>query len=145
MKHPLILFLALVVASPVALAHSGVENPAVMARMTAMKSIATATKTLGDMTKGTRAFDAAEAREAFEAIAAQSKRVPALFEAREDDPKSEALPVIWDDFADFEAKNATMQTTAAQLSRSVATLDELRAGFNDLGATCAACHKTYRK
>lgn len=145
MKHPIFLILALLVASPVALAHSGVETPAVMARMMGMKSIAAATKTLGDMAKGTKSFDAAEARAALKTIAAQSKRVPTLFEPQEDDPKSEALPRIWTDFSDFKAKNKAMQTTANRLSRSVNSRDDLRAGVKELGDTCAACHKTYRK
>lgn len=145
MKRVLFLLFILCLASPIALAHSGVKNPAVMARMEAMKSIGSATKTVGDMARGKRDFDLNAARTALDTIAQEAGRVSDLFANPEDDPKSEALPAIWDDFSDFQTKNDQMQSTAATLASTVTTLDDLRAGLAQLGDTCSACHKLYRK
>ena len=100
-----ILAAGLIPAGGMALAHAGVENPAVKARMDAMSDIGAGTKVLGNMARGRVAFDAAEAEAeaALARIATRAAETPALFEAQEDDPKSEALPAIWADFADFSA------------------------------------------
>ena len=127
-----------------ALAHQGVQNPAVMARMNAMSAIADATKTLGDMAKGSVSFDAPRAQAAAQALAEKAADVPGLFEAREDDPKSEALPVIWETFEDFRQKTEEMEAAALALT-NVADLGGLRAGMGALGQSCKGCHQGYRK
>ena len=68
------------------------------------------------------------------AIAARAATVPKLFEAQEDDPKSEALPIIWDEFAAFTEKSKDMESAALRMSSSVTTLDELRPALLELGA-----------
>ena len=127
-----------------ALAHSGVKNPAVQARMNAMMDIAGATKVLGNMAKGTVPFDAAAAREAAAQIADKAAQVPTLFAAPETDPKSEAAPAIWQDFATFTAQARQMETAASAAAAQIAAPEDLRAGLAAIGATCASCHKAYR-
>jgi cytochrome c556 len=146
-KHALILSLCTLVPlalATVAMAHSGVKNPAVLARMNGMKAIGDATKTVGEMAKGNRAFDSATARQAFESIATEAARVPALFATPEDDPKSEARADIWAQFGDFESKSRAMQSLAEDLAGSVTTLNELRDAMPRLGDSCSACHRLYR-
>lgn len=137
------LALAATLTATMALAHTDVKNAAVLARMDAMKGIAQNLKVLGDMAKGERAFDAAEAGAAKAAMAAHVDEVPALFAAPETDPKSEALPAIWDNMADFEAKTADMARAVAALETGSA--EAIGAGLRDVGATCGACHKLYRQ
>lgn len=126
-------------------AHSGVKNPAVMARMNAMSGVQEGMKVLGDMAKQTRAFDAEAAQQAAVKIAGHAEETPALFEAQEDDPKSEARPAIWENFADFTAKSDAMRDTARAVSANMTSLDDVRAGLKQLGETCTACHKLYRE
>ncbi len=145
MKAKTILPIVLTLAASAALAHGGVQNAAVLARMDAMKAIGDATKVLGEMAKGTTAFDVEAARAAAETIASHAAETPVLFEAREDDPKSEALPGIWENFEDFTAKAADLQALAGDLAMGLDTPDALRAGLGDLGATCKACHTEYRE
>ena len=113
MKAKYILPLFLAVTASAALGHGGVLNAAVLARMEAMKAIGDATKVLGEMAKGAVAFDANAARAAAETIATHAADTPALFEAREADPKSEAKPGIWENFADFTAKAGDLGFTKA--------------------------------
>lgn len=128
-----------------AAAHTGVKNPAVVARMDAMKATQDGVKVLGAMVKGERSFDATAARAAAAEIAAEAARTPDLFKAQETDPNSEALPVIWEDFADFTAKSKDLERVALALSASLETEDQLRAGLGQIGAACKACHEVYRE
>lgn len=135
--------LAALLAASAVVAHQGVTNPAVMARMQGMSALAAETKLLGEMAKGARSFDAAAAQAATAAIAAHGAEIPALFKAPETDPKSEALPAIWEDFARFEAA-ASALVTAAQAADLTAP-EGLAPALAAIGATCGACHKRFRE
>lgn len=125
-----------------ALSHSGVQNPAVMTRMHGMSDLAAQTKVLGDMAKGKTTFDAQTAHAATQAIQAEAARIPSLFQPRETDPQSEALPSIWTSFDSFTALAADLQDAAGQ---DVSTPQALAQTLGAIGQTCAACHKSYRK
>jgi len=126
-------------------AHSGVTNPAVMARMDSMKSIGDDMETLGNMMKGVTAFDAAVARAAAASLAVHAAETPALFEAEEDDPQSEAKAAIWQDYADFTEKSDALVELATGLSTSIDSVDDLPAAVRALGQACQTCHKLYRE
>lgn len=128
-----------------ALAHTGVKNAAVKARMDGMSAIANEMKTLGQMSKGVIPFDAAQARTATAAIAKHAAETPALFKAEEDDPMSEAKADIWENFDDFTKKSKTLATLASELSVSIEADSDLAPALKALGATCQSCHKPYRE
>lgn len=142
--RPIPLFVALFAASA-ALAHSGVSNPAVKARMHAMMQIADNTKILGAMAKGEAAFDADEARAAAAAIAAHAASVPTLFMAEEHDPKSEALPAIWQDFDTFGQRSEALTLAAAEAAGTIETEADLKPALARIGGTCKSCHQDFRK
>ena len=135
-------FVAAIFVAGAALAHDGVKNPAVTARMEGMKQMGGAAKILGEMVKGAVAFDAASANAAMETLRVESARIEALFEAEEDDPKSEALPAIWQDYPDFAAKAEALKAAASQ---TVGSLAELQGVTSQIGGVCRACHKDYRE
>ena len=123
-------------------AHSGVKNPAVKARMDLMGEIKEATGVLGNMAKGTLGFDAAQAAAAQAALLDAAERIDAAFEAPESDPKSEALPVIWTDWAGFQVETAGMIRAVAALDPG--SLTGVRAGIGPIGQSCGRCHEGYR-
>lgn len=126
-------------------AHGGVQNPAVLARMDAMTLTAKAMEVIADMAKGKIAFDATTARAAAADVARHSAQTVALFEQPETDPKTEALPVIWERFDDFTSKARETEAIATTLAATLETPEDLRAGLMQLGASCKACHRDYRK
>ncbi|MCE8519392.1 cytochrome c [Ruegeria pomeroyi] len=142
--RPIPLVVALFTASA-ALAHSGVSNPAVKARMHAMMQIADNTKILGAMAKGEAPFDADEARAAAAAIAAHAASVPTLFMAEEHDPKSEALPAIWQDFDTFGQRSEALTLAAAEAAGTIETEADLKPALARIGGTCKSCHQDFRK
>lgn len=137
--------LALITAGTAALAHSGVTNKDVMARMMVMSSISDQMKVIGSMAKGETAFDADAVNAALIEIAAQSAQVPAMFETPATDPKSEALPVIWEQWGSFTEHAREAETVAERLAGTVSAPSDLGPVLGQLGATCKACHSTYRE
>lgn len=140
-----VLALAVALTTGAALAHSGVQNAVVKARMDAMSGIGTEMKTLGSMAKGTTTFDLSVARAAVSAISGHAAKTPELFEAEEKDPKSEAKPSIWTNFEDFTVKAKKLETVANGFSETLATVDDLGPAMGALGATCKSCHSVYRE
>lgn len=128
-----------------ATAHEGVRNPAVMAWMENMKQIGAATKVLGTMAKGAQDFDAATADAALRDLARAAALTPGLFETPQSDPKSEALPVIWENWADFTAESVALEDLARGLEGTITTQKALRRGLRKIGATCTSCHESYRE
>ena len=145
MKKTYIFATATFLAATAALAHSGVKNSAVKARMDAMSAVGAEMKTLGLMSKGASAFNADTAKAAATAIATQASKTPDLFEANEDDPKSEAKPAIWENFQDFTTKAVALEKVARDLSMSIENVDDLAPAMSALGDTCKACHGDYRQ
>lgn len=139
---PLVLTL---ITATTALAHSGVQNAAVKARMAGMTAIGDNMKVLGAMAKGQTAFDAQAAQSAAAAIASHAARTPDLFMARESDPKSEARAEIWDNFDDFVAKSKTLENLASDLSGSLRAAADLGPAMGALGGACKSCHSAYRE
>ncbi|MEM7090771.1 MAG: cytochrome c [Pseudomonadota bacterium] len=141
--HATIPAIALLSATAV-LAHDGVKNPAVMDRMRAMERIGQNTQILGDMARGRTTFDAATAQQAAQTIAVEAADIPDLFKAEETDPKSEALPAIWEDFGAFSSIAAQLSSAASQAAANITSEQDLQAAMRNIGATCGSCHKTYR-
>ncbi|WP_100658378.1 c-type cytochrome [Alteromonas flava] len=57
-----------------------------------------------------------------------------------------ALPKIWDNMDDFNAKSAEMVSAAQALQTAVASGDEgaYRKAIGGVGATCKGCHDSYK-
>lgn len=128
-----------------ALAHTGVTNKDVMARMEVMKTIGDQVKIIGTMAKGETDFDAEAANEALIEVAAQSAQIEEMFEVRAMDPKSEALPVIWDEWEAFTRLATETEELAEELAGTVASKDDLGPVLGKLGGACKACHEDFRK
>lgn len=136
-------FAAFALAASAAIAHSEVTNPAVKARMEAMKSIAANMKALTQMARGEVAFDAAAVEARMTEIAATAGEVPILFEAPETDPASEAKATIWTSFPDFSARAADLQS-AASAGTSAADEFDLEESLGTLAQTCKSCHSSFK-
>lgn len=65
-----------------------------------------------------------------------------LYDAKAEQPKTLALPAIWQSFATFEKMAEASQAQAEKIA-SMKTPDELKAGATALRATCDACHAAY--
>ena len=139
------LAIAMIALGTAALAHGGVENKDVMARMMVMETIGDQMKLVGAMAKGQMAFDANAANSALNEIAAQSAQIVSMFEVRAEDPKSEALPVIWEDWETFSSRATDAEHAAEKLAGTIQSEADLGAALGQLGEPCKACHSQFRK
>lgn len=142
MKTGIILLAATV--GTAAIAHTGVEDEDVLARMNGMSAIAQEMKTIGSTAKGEIDFEASRMDAALKTIAREAERIPTLFSAESTDPKSEALPEIWTDFADFQEKAGALQAVSSGLVGEIESVGDLRPAMRRIGKTCRACHADYR-
>jgi cytochrome c556 len=113
-------------------------------RQALMKSNAKNAKNVTQMVKGDQPFDAAQAKAAFNTWHENAKRIPTLFPSPPPpDATTRALPKIWENKADFEAKAAALAKAASE--GKTGTLDELKASFPNVQQACANCHDNYRR
>lgn len=136
---------ALSLSTTALVAHEDVANQAVRERMVLMSEIADNTKTLGTMVKGELPFDAEAAKAALVKISELSAKSPAAFEAQEMDPKSEAKPILWEEFDKFTALANTLSQDTAAAAQSLSTMDDLKVAMGKTGGGCKACHSQYRE
>lgn len=143
-----VLSLAFVMA-PVAtsdmLAHSGVLNKDVAARMTLMSNMGRNMGVLGKMLKQKTPFDQVKATEAINNIEQLAVETPTVFEKRVLDPKSEAKELIWEEFETFTKISNSLAASAKQLSSSMKSFDDLRPALITLSQSCKECHSRFRE
>jgi cytochrome c556 len=134
-----------ILAAATAIAHTGVENPAVLARMENMKAMADQMEVLVPMVRGEADFETSQVTAALEALQVHAAEAPNLFRAPESDPQSEALPEIWENFEDFEAQSEELLGIAQAASASqIDGYQELLPVVREIGASCSGCHEDYR-
>jgi cytochrome c556 len=89
-----------------------------------------------------------EAATAAQEIAGNAGKIPSVFPEGTDAGESEALPVIWTQWSEFEGKAKNMQELAAQLATAAGSGDKAAtlAAFANLGKNgCGGCHETFRE
>jgi cytochrome c556 len=69
-----------------------------------------------------------------------------LYPKGSDKGDTKALPVIWTDWAGFEAANTASANAADAMATAAGSgsLEALTAAFGATGKTCGACHEKYR-
>lgn len=73
-----------------------------------------------------------------------SAKIPALFAANEISGDSGALPAIWTNMDDFNAKAAGLGKAAAGVLAAANGGGDVAAAAKAMGGACGACHKSYK-
>ncbi len=122
------------------------EEPQVV-RQELMKRQGEAMGVLGRTAKGEIEFDSAAVITALETIQEVAVEFPDYFpEGSETGFETEALPAIWEDKADFDAKSAALaEDAAAAIEAAPADVAELQPIMQELGQSCSGCHESYRQ
>ncbi|SLN34397.1 Cytochrome c-556 [Falsiruegeria litorea R37] len=97
------------------------------------------------MAKGEKAMDADAAQAAVQRIKAGTPEIATLFKAPETDPKSEALPTIWDEFDQFTTLAQELEQAAAKAAPTIQDRPTLAQAVANIGGACRACHRRFRK
>lgn len=114
-------------------------------RQDLMKSNQEQMRLLTGMTRGQVPFNAAQAQAAFQRIEQNAQRIPTLFPASSQQGKTDALPVIWERKADFEARATKLGQDAKAAQTAITDQTSLQGAVQRVGQNCGGCHETYRR
>jgi cytochrome c556 len=121
------------------------QSDPIRLRQDLMKSNQDQVKLLTGMSRGQVAFDAAHAQAAFQTIEQNARQIPTLFPAGSQKGKTDALPIIWERKADFDARAAKLDQDARTAQNEIKDRASLQAALQRVGQNCGGCHETYRK
>lgn len=121
------------------------QNDPIAQRKALLKDIGDAAKPIAAILKGEAAYDNATVQKSLATIAANSKKLPALFP---DDSKTggdtAALPKVWEEKAKFDDLFAKLAAAASAAQGSVTDQASLKANIGGVFGNCKACHDDFR-
>jgi len=126
------------------------DQMAVGFRQAVMTVMAGTAGPLGQMTRGRMPYDAAAVSKASGRLTVLAGFVPDAF-ARDTSAaagvKTEALPLIWMNHAEFLMRANDLQMRADELATAVkdGNEDAIKTAMKNVGTTCGACHDKFRK
>ena len=121
-------------------------EPPQVVRHELMEDAGAAAKTVGEMMKEERPFDAAEAMASFETWSKITAEFGSLFpEGSDSGHETEAKATIWTDRSGFEAAlTAFDEAAAAAIAAAPQDLEALKTAAGPVFKTCKDCHENYR-
>jgi cytochrome c556 len=114
-------------------------------RQALMKNNQEQLRALTGMARGQVPFNAAAAQAALQRIEQNARQTPALFPAGSQQGKTDALAVIWERKADFNARAGKLEQDAKAAQAGIADQASLQAAVQRVGQNCGGCHETYRR
>jgi cytochrome c556 len=139
--------LVLAVAAAVALATTAVvaQSDPIAARKALMKENGAQSRIARDMIEGKQPFNLAAAKKVLATYAGVHESAKAMWPDSSKSGDTAALPAVWENKADFDAKLAKFSTEAKAAEAKVTDLDTFKAAIGEVGKNCGGCHNTYRK
>ena len=127
-------------------AQPSMANDAFEEREERMKSLGSEAKTMASMVKGRSEFDAVQFFFSAESMADAMVGMLDLFPVGSHGGDSAAKAKIWDNWADFSAKNQAAADAVAGLMDAADEGNEkaIKKAFAMVGKSCSSCHKVYR-
>jgi len=114
-------------------------------RQALMKNNQDQLRTLTAMARGQSAFDTAVVQRALQTVEQNAQRIPALFTPNSFQGETNALPVILEQKADFDARAMKLGQDARAAQTRIRDQASLQAEIQAIGQNCGGCHQTYRK
>jgi cytochrome c556 len=122
------------------------QTDPIAARKSLMKANGDQIRIANEMFESKRPFDLAAAKKAFATFAEAGEKAPALFpESSKTGGDTAALPAIWENKADFEARLAKLASESKAAEAATTDFDSFKAQFGEVRKNCGGCHQTYRK
>ena len=146
-KFTALTIITITVLSSFSYAHDGATG-VIKQRMDMMGEIAKAMKSIGQMVKGEVEYNAEIATKSALEIEKHSQGLLQLFPKGSTTKPSEALPVIWEDWDEFNQLLGEMKAQSkslAEIAPTAKTSDKIKAQFASVGKTCGTCHKKFRQ
>jgi cytochrome c556 len=120
------------------------QQDPIAARKALMKANGQAAGVGTKMVKGEEPFALDKAKKVF-ATYQDVAKAHALFPETSKSGDTAALPAVWENKADFEAKLTKLANEAKAAEAATRDLDTFKAQFAEVQKNCGGCHQTYRK
>ncbi|MGO9420127.1 c-type cytochrome [Roseiarcus sp.] len=133
----------LALSAGVALAASGAD--AIKERRALMKENGEATKPIVPILKGQAPFDLAAVQKALKTYLNAAEKMPALFPPDSKTGDTHALPAIWENTADFDARFKKLGDDATAALTEVKDEASFKATMPNFYKNCGGCHEKYRE
>jgi cytochrome c556 len=114
------------------------------ARKELMEANGKATKAVVAIMKGASPFKLETVQAALNTYIEASEKAPALFPEGSDKGKTEALPAIWKNKADFNARLAKLGEDSKTALAAIKDPATFKADFPPVLKNCQGCHEKYR-
>ncbi|MBP1804325.1 c-type cytochrome [Rubellimicrobium aerolatum] len=126
------------------------EQTALEIRQGHMLNYAANLGVVGGMARGDREYDAAAAQVAADNLLHLASINQSYYwpegTSNADMEESRALPAIWENMADFDAKQETLLQAVTALQAAAGTdLATLQGAMGAVGQSCGGCHEDYRE
>jgi cytochrome c556 len=121
------------------------QSDPIAARKALMKANGDQSKIATEMLEGKRPFNLGDAKKVFLVFVEAGEKAPALFPDSSKTGDTAALPPIWENKADFNAKLAKFASQAKAAADATKDLDSFKAQITEVRKNCGGCHQTYRK
>jgi len=143
MKKSTASVLAVVLSAGLAAA-AAMGADAIKERRALMKANGEATKPLVPMMKGTAPFDLATVQKALRTYMNAAEKMPALFPDDSKTGDTHALPAVWENKADVDARFKKLGEDAKAALAEVKDEASFKAIMPDFFKNCGGCHEKYR-
>jgi cytochrome c556 len=122
------------------------QTDPIKARKDLMEANGKQSKAGNDMVQGKQPFNLDAAKKVFAAFQEAGEKEPALFpDTSKTGGKTAALPAIWENKADFDARFAKLASDSKAAIEATKDLDTFKAQFTEVTKNCGGCHQVYRK
>jgi cytochrome c556 len=134
-----------VLAAVVGVTAVSAQSDPIAARKAVMKTNGAAAGQGAKYMKGEEPFDLAKARAIFANYEKAAGEFGKMFPANSQAGDTAALPAIWENKADFDAKLAKFGADAKDAAAKVKDEASFKAVFPEVQKNCGGCHQPYRK
>jgi cytochrome c556 len=110
-----------------------------------MKEIGGANRNATEMLDGKQPFDVAKAKGVLTTMGGNATKMTTLFPDSSKSGDTAALPAVWDNKADFDAKMKKFSSDATAAAARVTDINSFRTEVGEVRKNCGGCHNTYRK
>jgi cytochrome c556 len=120
------------------------QSDPIAARKAIMKANGDQNRIGTEMLEGKRPFDLDAAKKIFATFSESEKALP-LFPDNSKTGDTAALPAIWENKADFDAKLRKFAADAKAAGPATTNADTFKAQITEVRKNCGGCHQPYRK
>jgi len=121
------------------------QQDPIAARKAIMKANGQQAQIGNKMAKGEEPFSVEKGKKVFATFQDVAKAHALFPETSKTGGDTLALPAVWENKADFEARLTKLATDAKNAEAAVNDLDSFKAQFTEVTKNCGGCHETYRQ